>query len=42
MPVPVAMRSRVWVCGHLRAGIAGLNPTGDMDVSLLLVLCVIR
>jgi hypothetical protein len=26
----------------LRAGIAGLNPAGGMDVCLMLVLCVVR
>ena len=42
VPVPVAMRFRAWVCGHSLAGIVGLNPTGDMVVCLLLVLCVVR
>jgi len=32
MPVPVAARSKVWVCGRSLAGIVGSNPTGGMDV----------
>ena len=32
MPVPVAARSKAWVCGRSPAGIAGSNPTGGMDV----------
>jgi hypothetical protein len=27
-PVPVAARSKVWVCGHWPAEIMGSNPTG--------------
>jgi hypothetical protein len=34
-PIPVAARSRVWVCSRSVAGIAGSNPTGGMDVCLL-------
>jgi len=40
-PVPVAIKSKMWVCGRSLAGIAGSNPAGDMDVCLLLVLCVV-
>ena len=32
MPVPVAARSKAWVCGRLPAVIVGSNPTGGMDV----------
>ena len=35
-PVPVAARSKAWVCGRLPAEIAGSNHTGGMDVCLLL------
>ena len=42
VPIVVAMRLRAWVCGHLLAGNAGLNPNGDIVVCLLLVLCVVR
>ena len=31
LPVPVAMRSKAWVCGRSPAGIVGSNPTGGMD-----------
>jgi len=31
-----------WVCGRSLAGIVGSNPTGGMDVCLLLVLFVVR
>ena len=27
-PVPVAARSKVWVCGPSFAGVVGSNPTG--------------
>jgi len=33
-PVPVAARSKEWVCGLSLAGIVGSNPTGGMDVCL--------
>ena len=35
-PIPVAERSKVWVCSPSPAGIAGSNPAGGMDVCLLL------
>jgi hypothetical protein len=41
-PIPVATRSKAWVCGRSLAGIAGSIPAGGMDVSLLLLLCVVR
>ena len=31
----VVARYKVWARGRLLSGIAGLNPGGDMDVSLL-------
>jgi hypothetical protein len=31
----VALASRVGVCGHSFAGIAGSNPAGSMDLCLL-------
>jgi len=34
-PIPVAARSKAWVCGRSLAGIAGSNPVGGMDVCLL-------
>ena len=40
-PIPVAVRSKAWVCGHSLAGIAGSNPAGGMDVCLLWMLCVV-
>jgi hypothetical protein len=33
--ISVSVRSKMWVCGHLHAGIVGLNPTGGMAVFLL-------
>jgi len=42
MPIPAAKRSKVWVCGHSLAGIAGSNPAGDMNVCLFFMLCVVR
>ena len=35
LPVPVAARSKAWVCGRSLAGIVGSNPAGDMNVCLL-------
>ena len=32
MSIPVAARSKTWVCGCLPAEIVGSNPTGDMSV----------
>ena len=37
----MAARSEERVCGRSLAGIASSNPTGDMNVCLLLVLCVL-
>jgi hypothetical protein len=34
-PVPVAARTKVWVCGRSLAVTAGLNPAGGMDVCLM-------
>jgi hypothetical protein len=34
-PIPVAARSKAWVCGRSLAGVAGLNPARGMDVCLL-------
>ena len=41
-PIPVAVRSKAWVCGRSLTGIAGSNPDGGMDVYLLWVLYVVR
>ena len=35
----LAARSKAWVYGHSLAGIVGSNPTGGMDVSLVIVVC---
>jgi hypothetical protein len=40
-PISVAARSKAWVCGRSLAVIAGSNPSGGMDVSLLWLLCVV-
>jgi hypothetical protein len=34
-PIPVAARSKAWVCGRWLAGIAGSNAFRDIDVFLL-------
>ena len=33
--IPVAARSKAWVCGRSLAGTAGSNLSGNMDVCLL-------
>jgi len=33
--MPVAARSKAWVCNRSFFGIAGSNPAGGMEVSLL-------
>ena len=35
MPIPVAARSKAWVCGRSPSEIVGSNPTGSMDICLL-------
>jgi hypothetical protein len=32
--IPVAERSKAWVCGRWLAGVADSNPVGDMDVCI--------
>jgi hypothetical protein len=34
MPIPVAARSKAWVCGRSLRGIAGSNPAVGVDVSV--------
>jgi hypothetical protein len=41
-PIPVAARSKAWICGRSLAGLAGSNPAKNMDVCLLCVLCFVR
>ena len=36
-PIPVAARSKAWVCGHSPPGVVGSNPIEGMDVCLLWV-----
>jgi hypothetical protein len=40
-PIPVAAQSEAWVCSRSHAEIEDSNLAGDMDVSLLRVLCVV-
>jgi len=42
LPIPVATRSKAYVCGRSPAVIVSSNPSGVMDVCLLWVLCVVR
>ena len=35
MPIPVAVRSKAWVCRRSLAGIVGSNPSGVIEVCLL-------
>jgi hypothetical protein len=34
-PIPVAARSKAWVCGHSIVGIVGSNLADGMDVCVL-------
>ena len=34
-PIPLAARSKVWVCGLSLVGIAGSNPAGGMNICLV-------
>jgi hypothetical protein len=36
VPIAVAVRSKAWVCGRSLTGIVGSNPTGGMDVCVVL------
>jgi len=40
--IPVAARSKAWVCGRSLPRIPLSNPNGGRDVWLLLMLCVVR
>ena len=35
MQIPVAARSKTWVCGRSLVGIVGSNPARSMDVCML-------
>jgi hypothetical protein len=35
VPIPVAARSKAWVCGCSLAGIVGSNPAGGLKLCLL-------
>ena len=35
--IPVAVRSKAWVCGRSLTRIVGSNPTGGMDVCVVFV-----
>jgi hypothetical protein len=39
---PLAARSKVWVCGHLLAGITGSNPAWAMNISWNVVCCQVE
>ena len=40
--IPVAARSKAWVCGHSSAGIAGSNRAWRVDVCSYNVLCQVQ
>jgi hypothetical protein len=37
VPIPVAARSKAWVCGRTLAGIVGSKPAGAMNVCVVFV-----
>jgi hypothetical protein len=41
IPIPVAARSKAYVCGRFVAGIAGSNTAEGMDICLLWLCCVV-
>jgi len=43
-PIPVAARSKAWVCGRSPAEIVGSNPIGGMDgcLSVVSVVCQVE
>ena len=41
MLIPVAVRSKAYVCACSFAGIAGSNPAADLYIRLLCLLCVV-
>jgi hypothetical protein len=41
-PMPVAARSKVWVCCRSLAGIPSSKPARGMDACVVRVLCVVR
>ena len=42
LPIPVAVRSKVWVCGRSLARTAGSNFTGCVNISLVSVWCQVQ
>jgi len=42
LPVPVAVRSKAWICGRSPAETVGSNSAEGMDVCLVCVLCIVR
>ena len=42
VPIPVAAKSKAWVCGRWLAGISDSNHAGGMDVCLLQMFFVVR
>jgi len=42
LSIPVAARSKAWVCDRSPAENLGSNPTGGMDVCVLIMLCAVR
>jgi len=40
--IPMVGRSKTLVCGLLLVGVSGSSPTGDIEVCLFWLLCVVR
>ena len=40
--IPVATRSKAWVCGHSTPGIAGSNPAGEHGYFVSRKRCVVQ
>jgi hypothetical protein len=42
LPIPMAARSKAWVCDRSLVGIVGSNPTVGMNICMLCVSCIVR
>jgi hypothetical protein len=41
LPIPMAARSKAYICGRLVSGVAGSKPAESMDLSVVFICCVV-